>query len=70
MGESMAKHFDFTAGVRGLQVPTPIVAADADMAPPSHYVEVVKLLDGGIRDGGWMGKAGRRGVTRSRSCPA
>jgi len=29
--------------VRGLQVPTLIVAADADMAPPSHYVEVFKL---------------------------
>ena len=36
-----------------------IVAADADMAPSSHYVEV-KLLDGGLRDGGWMGE-GRRG---------
>ena len=36
-----------------------IVAADADMAPPSHYVEFFKLLDG-LRDGGWMGRAGRR----------
>ena len=33
-----------------------MVAADADMAPPSHYVEVFKLLDGGLRDGGWMGE--------------
>jgi pimeloyl-ACP methyl ester carboxylesterase len=55
MGESMAKDFDFTEEVRGLQVPTLIVAADADMAPPSHYVEVFRLLDGGLRDGGWMG---------------
>ena len=55
MGESMAKDFDFTEQVRGLQVPTLIVAADADMAPPSHYVEVFRLLDGGLRDGGWMG---------------
>jgi hypothetical protein len=23
------------------------------MAPPSHYVEVFGLLDGGKRDGGW-----------------
>jgi hypothetical protein len=37
-------------------VPTLIVAADADMAPPSHYVEVFKLLGGGLRDGGWMGE--------------
>src|SRR5205809_1471219 len=56
IGESMSKDFDFTEKVRGLQVPTLIVAADADMAPPSHYVEVFKLLDGGLRDGGWMGE--------------
>ena len=39
MGESMAQDFDFTEEVRSLQVPTLIVAADADMAPPSHYVD-------------------------------
>jgi pimeloyl-ACP methyl ester carboxylesterase len=56
IGEAMAKDFDFTEEVRALKVPTLIVAADADMAPPSHYVEVFKLLDGGLRDGGWMGE--------------
>ncbi|HEY7431150.1 MAG TPA: alpha/beta hydrolase [Streptosporangiaceae bacterium] len=56
MGEAMGKDFDFTEEVRGLQVPTLIVAADADMAPPSHYVEIFNLLDGGLRDGGWMGE--------------
>jgi pimeloyl-ACP methyl ester carboxylesterase len=56
IGESMAQDFDFTDDVRGLQVPTLIVAADADMAPPSHYIEVFKLLDGGLRDGGWTGE--------------
>jgi pimeloyl-ACP methyl ester carboxylesterase len=56
IGESMSKDFDFSEEVRGLQVPTLIVAADADMAPPSHYVEVFELLDGGLRDGGWMGE--------------
>jgi pimeloyl-ACP methyl ester carboxylesterase len=56
MGALMAKDFDYAQEVRGLQVPTLIVAADADMAPPSHYVEVFKLLDGGLRDGGWMGE--------------
>jgi pimeloyl-ACP methyl ester carboxylesterase len=56
MGALMAKDFDYTEQVRSLQVPTLIVAADADMAPPSHYVEVFKLLDGGLRDGGWMGE--------------
>jgi pimeloyl-ACP methyl ester carboxylesterase len=61
IGASMAKDFDFSADVAGLQVPTMIVAADADMAPPSHYVEVFKLLDGGLRDGGWMGEGRPKG---------
>ncbi|HEV8570855.1 MAG TPA: alpha/beta hydrolase [Actinoplanes sp.] len=56
LGEAMAKDFDFTAEIRSLRVPTLVVAADADMAPPSHYVEVFNLLDGGLRDGGWMGE--------------
>ena len=54
IGQSMAVDYDFTEEVRALQVPTMIVAADADMCPPSHFVEVFKLLDGGLRDGGWM----------------
>ncbi|MEV0430506.1 alpha/beta fold hydrolase [Micromonospora sp. NPDC050495] len=61
IGELMAKDFDLTDEVRGLQVPTMIVAGDADMAPPSHYVEVFKLLDGGLRDGGWMGEGRPKG---------
>jgi pimeloyl-ACP methyl ester carboxylesterase len=61
IGTSMAKDFDFSDEVRGLQVPTLVVAADADMAPPSHYVEVFKLLDGGVRDGGWMGEGRPKG---------
>ncbi len=61
IGESMAKDFDYTDEVRGLRVPTLVVAADADMAPPRHYVEVFALLDGGLRDGGWMGEGRPRG---------
>ena len=61
IGESMGKPFDYTEEVRGLRVPTLIVAADADMAPPSHYVEVFSLLDGGLRDGGWMGEGRPKG---------
>jgi pimeloyl-ACP methyl ester carboxylesterase len=61
IGESMAEDFDFSEDVRALKVPTLIVAADADMAPPSHYIEVFKLLDGGLRDGGWMGEGRPKG---------
>jgi pimeloyl-ACP methyl ester carboxylesterase len=61
IGESMSKDFDFTEDVRSLKVLTLIIAADADMAPPSHYVDVFKLLDGGLRDGGWMGEGWPKG---------
>jgi pimeloyl-ACP methyl ester carboxylesterase len=56
MGQSMAIDFDASDEVSKLRVPTLIACADADMAPPSHYVEVFGLLDGGKRDGGWMGE--------------
>jgi pimeloyl-ACP methyl ester carboxylesterase len=61
IGQSMAKDFDYSEEVKGLQMPTLIMCADADMAPPSHYVEVFKLLDGGLRDGGWMGEGRPKG---------
>ena len=61
IGDAMSKDFDFTEDVRGLKMPTLVVAGDSDMAPPSHYVEVFKLLDGGLRDGGWMGEGRPKG---------
>jgi pimeloyl-ACP methyl ester carboxylesterase len=61
IGVAMARDFDFTEEVRGLRVPTLVVAADADMAPPSHFVEIFALLDGGRRDGGWMGEGRPKG---------
>jgi pimeloyl-ACP methyl ester carboxylesterase len=61
LGATMQKDFDLTEEVRGLQVPTLVMAADADMAPPSHYIEVFGLLDGGVRDGGWMGEGRPKG---------
>lgn len=61
IGESMEQDLDFTTEVQALKVPTMIVCADADMAPPSHYVEAFKLLDGGLRDGGWMGEGRPKG---------
>jgi pimeloyl-ACP methyl ester carboxylesterase len=61
IGESMKRDFDHSEEMRGLQMPTMLVCADADMAPPSHYVEAFKLLDGGLRDGGWMGEGRPKG---------
>jgi pimeloyl-ACP methyl ester carboxylesterase len=61
IGETMMQDFDLSEDVRSLQVPTLIVAGDADMAPPSHFVEMFNLLDGGLRDGGWMGEGRPKG---------
>jgi len=55
MGESMKNDYDFTKEVGKLQATTLIVAADADIFPPAHAVEVFGLLGGGKRDGGWDG---------------
>ncbi|GAA4937721.1 alpha/beta fold hydrolase [Actinoplanes utahensis] len=55
IGAAMAVDYDLTDEVRGLEVPTLIMGADADMVPPSHFVEIFALLDGGLRDGGWDG---------------
>jgi pimeloyl-ACP methyl ester carboxylesterase len=61
IGEYMRQPFDMTDQLRALQVPTMLMSADADMAPPSHLVEMFKLLDGGLRDGGWMGEGRPKG---------
>ncbi|MEV4343780.1 alpha/beta hydrolase [Actinoplanes sp. NPDC049596] len=61
IGQAMAQDFDYTEDVKKIQVPVQIVAADADMCPPSHFVEVFGLLDGGKRDGGWMGEGRPKG---------
>src|SRR5438105_9135442 len=55
MGESMKNDYDFTKEVGKLQATTLIVAADADIFPPAHAVEVFGLLGGGKRYGGWGG---------------
>jgi len=61
IGAGMAQPIDFSDVVRGIRVPTLIACADADMAPPSHYVEIFALLEGGQRDGGWMGEGRPKG---------
>jgi pimeloyl-ACP methyl ester carboxylesterase len=61
LGQLMEEVYDQTEIVRSLRVPTLIVTADADMAPPSHAVDIFKLLDGGLRDGGWKGDGRPKG---------
>jgi len=55
IGEAMMVDFDFSAQVATIKAATLIVAADADIFPPAHAVEVFGLLGGGKKDGGWDG---------------
>jgi pimeloyl-ACP methyl ester carboxylesterase len=61
IGVAMKKDFDFSKEVAKITVPTMIVAADADLFPPAHAVEVFGLLGGGQRDGGWDGSGRPKG---------
>lgn len=61
IGATMKEEFDLREELRGIRVPTMLVAADADMAPPRHLAEMFELLDGGQRDGGWQGEGRPKG---------
>lgn len=61
IGEMMKEDYDYSEEFRSLRVPTLLAASDADQAPPSHYADMFRLLDGGLRDGGWMGENRPRG---------
>jgi len=51
----MKKDFDLTESIKKVKAPTLVIAADADIFPPSHAVELFGLLGGGQRDPGWDG---------------
>ena len=55
IGEAMKVDFDFSKEIAALKTTTMVVAADADIFPPAHAVEMFELLGGGLRDGGWDG---------------
>jgi pimeloyl-ACP methyl ester carboxylesterase len=55
MGAWITSPFDFTAEYAALSAPTLIACADADAAPPRHYVELFESLGGGQRDANWDG---------------
>jgi len=68
IGAATAKDFDFTEDARELQVPTLVVAADADMAPPSHTSRSPCWTAASATAVG-PARAGRRAATRWPSCP-
>jgi pimeloyl-ACP methyl ester carboxylesterase len=53
MGDLMRGHYDYSADVKKLTMPTMLVFGDSDMYRPEHIVEFYKLLGGGLRDAGW-----------------
>ena len=55
IGAFMKQDFDYTREIAKVKATTLVVAADADIFPPSHAVELFGLLGGGQRDGGWDG---------------
>jgi pimeloyl-ACP methyl ester carboxylesterase len=53
MGDLMRDHYDYSADVKKLTMPTLLIFGDGDMYRPEHIVEFYKLLGGGLRDAGW-----------------
>ncbi len=52
MGQLTRQDYDWSEGVKTLQMPTLLVYGDYDSVRPSHMVEFFQLLGGGQRDGG------------------
>jgi pimeloyl-ACP methyl ester carboxylesterase len=62
IGDFMRGHYDYSADVKKLTMPTMLVYGDGDMYKPEHMVEFWKLLGGGLRDAGWQ----RENLSRNR----
>ena len=55
LSDVMKKDFDISKQVAEIKAPVLVVAADADMFPPTHAAEMFGLLGGGKKDPGWDG---------------
>jgi pimeloyl-ACP methyl ester carboxylesterase len=62
IGDFMRGHYDYSADVKKLTMPTMLVFGDGDMYRPEHMVEFWKLLGGGLQDAGWQ----REHLSRNR----
>jgi pimeloyl-ACP methyl ester carboxylesterase len=54
IGDLMRGHFDYSADVQKLTMPTMLIFGDSDMYKPEHEVKFYQLLGGGLRDAGWQ----------------
>jgi pimeloyl-ACP methyl ester carboxylesterase len=57
LGDLLRRDYDWSKEVAALQMPTLIVAADADSFGTAHVTEFFRLLGGDQRDAGWDGSA-------------
>lgn len=53
IGDFMRGHYDYSADVKKLTMPTLLIFGDSDMYLPEHEIAFYKLLGGGLRDAGW-----------------
>jgi len=60
--ELLKLDYDWSAEIPHLKMPVMLVVGDADGLPPSHAVEIFRLLGGGLRDASWD----RSGMTQHR----
>jgi pimeloyl-ACP methyl ester carboxylesterase len=62
IGDFMRGHYDYSADVKKLTMPTMLIFGDSDMYRLEHVVEFYRLLGGGLRDAGW----GRENMSKNR----
>lgn len=54
IGNYMKQHYDWSADVAKLTMPTMLVYGDGDMFRPEHEIKFYQLLGGGLQDAGWQ----------------
>lgn len=54
VGNYMKQHYDWSADVAKLTMPTMLVYGDGDMFRPEHEIKFYQLLGGGLQDAGWQ----------------
>lgn len=54
VGNYMKQHYDWSADVAKLTMPTMLVYGDSDMFRPEHEIKFYQLLGGGLQDAGWQ----------------
>ena len=54
MGKLMSEDYDWSVAIAKLPMPVLLVFADNDSIPQKHIAEFFALLDGGVKEPGWL----------------